>query len=139
MTRKEIKDVAASVRARLLNHARENQIEFNLVLRRYFFERFLYRLSKSDARNRFILKGAMLLRTWSDSPYRATVDLDLLHIGRSDSNAVRDDVLFVLDAKVETDDGVRFDRDSIDVEELRANEEYLGFRVSGKLGSEPEK
>jgi hypothetical protein len=130
MTRKEIKDVAASVRARLLNHARENQIEFNLVLRRYFFERFLYRLSKSDARNRFILKGAMLLRTWSDSPYRATVDLDLLRVGGSDRDAVRDDFLRILDMNVETGDGVRFDSGSLRIEELRASEEYLGFRIS---------
>ncbi len=130
MTRKEIKDVAASVRARLLNHARENGIEFNLVLRRFLFERLLYRLSKSDGRNRFVLKGAMLLRIWSDSPYRATVDLDLLRTGESAREDVQADFQQILSTDVDFDDGVRFDFSSLQIEELRANEEYLGFRIS---------
>ncbi len=130
MTRKEIRDVAASVRARLLNHARENGIEFNLVLRRFLFERLLYRLSRSDGRNRFVLKGAMLLRIWSDSPYRATVDLDLLRTGKSAREDVQEDFQQILSAEVELDDGVRFDLPSLQIEELRANEEYLGFRIS---------
>jgi hypothetical protein len=44
-----MKDVAASIRARLLNHARVRQLEFQSVLTRYGVERFLYRLSVSPS------------------------------------------------------------------------------------------
>ncbi len=130
MTKREIRNVAASVRARLLNHARKHRIEFNLVLRRFFFERFLYRLSKSDVRDRFVLKGAMLLQIWSATPYRATVDLDLLRKGPSNRDAIRDDLRAVLALEVEPDDGTQFDAESIRIEELRTDEEYIGFRIT---------
>jgi hypothetical protein len=53
-------DRAASVRARLLNLARQRGEDFQITLRNYFFERFLYRLGRSPVRERFVLKGAML-------------------------------------------------------------------------------
>jgi hypothetical protein len=50
-------NVAASIRARLLNHARAHDQAFDLVLTRYVLERLLYRLSRSSAADRFVLKG----------------------------------------------------------------------------------
>ena len=44
-------------------------------------ERFLFRLSISDQRERFVLKGAMLFAIWHDDPFRPTRDLDLLGHG----------------------------------------------------------
>jgi hypothetical protein len=70
--------LAASVRQRLLNLAIAQKEDFNLVLTRYGIERLLYRLERSAAGERFILKGAMLFILWSDSPHRATKDVDLL-------------------------------------------------------------
>jgi len=70
-------DLGASVAARLLNRARQTGDEHQTLLTSYCLERFLYRLGMSDRRERFVLKGAMLLRLWSDQPYRATRDLDL--------------------------------------------------------------
>lgn len=130
MTEREIKNVAASVRARLLNHARANGTDFQLVLRQFFFERFLYRLSKSPSRQRFVLKGAILLRLWSGQPYRATVDLDLLRRGESSRESILDDLRELFDLNVKPDDGVRFATNTIRIDELRADEEYLGFRVT---------
>lgn len=49
-----------------------------LLLTRYALERLLHRLSLSLHRERFVLKGAMLLATWFDEPHRATRDVDLL-------------------------------------------------------------
>ena len=57
------RDMGASVRARLLNLARERGQVFDLLLTRYALERLLYRLSISAHRDRFLLKGAMLLLT----------------------------------------------------------------------------
>ena len=51
------RNVAASVRARLLNRARETKQDFNLVLTRYAIERLLYRISISKHADQFLLKS----------------------------------------------------------------------------------
>lgn len=58
---REVKNKAASVRAKLMNIARAEKIDFDFLLLRYFQERFLYRLAISEFSNRFILKGGLLL------------------------------------------------------------------------------
>src|ERR1700676_1042771 len=75
---KQIRDIGASVRARLLALARHRNQQFDLVLTRYALERLLYRLSLTTHRERFVLKGAMLITTWFDDPHRPTRDVDLL-------------------------------------------------------------
>ena len=74
------RNLAASVRQRLLNLAQAQREDFNLVLTRYGIERLLYRLEQSAAGERFILKGAMLFVLWSDTPHRTTKDVDLLGV-----------------------------------------------------------
>jgi hypothetical protein len=73
---REVRNVAASVRARLLEGAKARGEEFALTLQRYAAERFLYRLGHSMFADRFVLKGAMLFSLWQDM-YRATKDVDL--------------------------------------------------------------
>jgi len=63
------RNIAASVAARLLSQAKTSGDDYQILLTAYAFERFLYRLGRSAKRNRFVLKGAMLLRLWSDRPY----------------------------------------------------------------------
>ena len=128
MKDKEPKDRAASVRARLLNLARGRGEDFQLTLRNYLFERFLYRLSCSPLRERFVLKGAMLLRLWAEQPYRATVDLDLLSRGSSEPAIVARDIAAICTTEV-PDDAVVFDVATISLEPIRADEEYAGVRV----------
>ena len=67
------RNVAASVRARLLNRARETGQDFNLILIRYAIERLLYRLSISAYADQFLLKGALLFDLWFDIPHRPRV------------------------------------------------------------------
>jgi hypothetical protein len=108
-------NLAASVRARLLDLARRRGDEFQLVLSEIATERLLYRLGVSPHADRFVLKGAMLLRLWSSARHRATWDLDLLGRGVDSvgavSAAVRD-----LCAVVE-DDGLVLDAGSISASE----------------------
>ena len=59
-------DLAASIAARLLNRAKQTGDDHQSLLTSYCLERFLYRLGVSDRRDRFVLKGAMLLR-WHPS------------------------------------------------------------------------
>jgi predicted nucleotidyltransferase component of viral defense system len=121
------KDVAASVRARLLELSRRRGVEFQLVLSEFAIERLLYRLGVSPHADRFVLKGAMLLKLWARGPGRATWDLDLL--GRGD-NAVDAVAAVVRDlCEIEAADGIVFDPRSIAGEEMRADEEYAGVRI----------
>lgn len=62
-------DLAASVAVRLLNRAKETGDDHQTLLTSYCLERFLYRLGASCHRDRFVLKGAMLLRLWLDRPW----------------------------------------------------------------------
>lgn len=62
---------AASIRARLLNRARAERADFNLMLTRYSLERLLYRLSVSSWAEQFLLKGALLFDLF-DQPHRPT-------------------------------------------------------------------
>ena len=71
----------ASVRARLLNKAKADKLDFSLVLTRYGLERLLYRLSISSNKDNFLLKGALLFDMWFDVPHRPTRDIDLLGFG----------------------------------------------------------
>lgn len=122
-------DLAASVAARLLNRAKETGGDHQTLLTSYCLERFLYRLSVSDRRDRFVLKGAMLLRLWSDRPYRATRDLDLLRRGDGDSEAILDDLRAIVAVPVPPD-AVIFDGGSISLEAIRAEDEYAGTRAT---------
>jgi len=121
------KDLSASVRARLLNIAKAQGVDFNQVLVRFALERMLYRLGESVHADRFVLKGALLFTLWYDMPHRATRDADLLGFGASDlasmAQAFRDI------ASVRVDDGISFDPASIRVSEIRKDAGYAGARV----------
>lgn len=120
-------NVPASVRARLQNLARQRKLEFQLVLSEFAIERLLYRLGTSRHAERFVLKGAMLFKLWSDDRHRATWDLDLLGQG---ANNVADVVAVVRDVcSISGEDGIVFDIGSITGEEIRAGDEYAGIRV----------
>lgn len=122
------RNLSASVTARLLNRARQTGIDYQILLTNFCFERFLYRLGESQARDRFVLKGAMLLRVFSDQPYRATRDLDLLRRGAGSEKAIREDISMICTTEVEPD-AVRFEHTSIRIESLRPEDEYAGTRV----------
>lgn len=127
-------NLAASVRARLYNLSRQRKLEFQLVLSDFAIERLLYRLGVSDHAHRFILKGAMLFKLWSDERHRATWDLDLLGRGANDVAHV---IAVVRElCAISADDGIVFDRDSIVGEEIGGADEYAGVRVrlEAKLG-----
>lgn len=121
------RNIGASVRQRLLNlaHARGQPME--LLLTRYALERLLHRLSLSPHRERFVLKGAMLLATWFDEPHRATRDVDLLGFGDAAEDALLDTFREIM--AIEVDDGIVFDLMSLRIEAIREDVEYGGSRL----------
>lgn len=121
-------DVAASVRARLLNHAKKHGEEFELTLTRFAVERLLFRLGACSARDRCILKGASLLSIWLPDPYRATRDVDVLASGPTDDASIRS-LIAEICAVPCPEDGLRFDVSNLSVEPIRGEEEYVGQRA----------
>lgn len=122
-------DMAASVRARLLARAKQRGEDFQLTLVRYAIERFLYRLGKSTHRDVFVLKGAMLFTLWSAEPFRATGDLDLLGLGAVGERRVKEMIAALAALEVEPD-GIVFDASRLQIEEMNAQDEYKGLRLS---------
>jgi predicted nucleotidyltransferase component of viral defense system len=125
---KPTKDIATTVRARLLELSKERKEDHQLLLVRYANERLLHRLSVSQHAGQFVLKGAALFTLWTGRAHRATRDLDLLGFGDPDEERIR--VIFVEILRVSDDnDAVVFDTTSLSVETIREGQEYGGVRV----------
>ncbi len=128
MSQKNVKNIAASIKQKLLNKSKEMARPFSEVLQYYGLERFLYRISASKYQNNFTLKGALLFTAWRQSAIRSTVDIDLL--GKVSNNP--DDIVKIFqdicNQKTE-DDGLRFDDSSIVAEQITLDADYQGVRV----------
>lgn len=136
MTRRPLQNISASVRQRLLTHAKEHGSNYDRVLARYAIERLLFRLSQTEARDDYFLKGAMLFATWPAHAFRPTGDLDLLGHGNADPAAIIE--LFTHICQVEVpEDGIIFDTTTLRHETIREDETYQGISLSlsGRLGT----
>lgn len=123
-----VTNMAASVRQRLLNLSQARGADYNALLAQYAIERFLYRLSKSELADRFVLKGAMLFRVWAADLHRPTKDLDLLGFGDPTPDAVAGAVRQIIATSV-PDDGLRLDPTTVAAAEIRGQQEYGGIRA----------
>jgi len=129
MTERVIRDLAASIRVKLLAHSKQYNDDFQRVLTRYAIERLLFRLSQTDAAERYVLKGAMLFATWPEHVFRPTGDLDLLGQGDPDPAALKE--LFNIICQVEVPvDGIVFDPATLKIEPLREVDKYQGARLN---------
>jgi hypothetical protein len=122
------KNVAASVRARLLTRAKEQDMDYNLILTKYALERLLYRLGVSQWADTFLLKGALLFDLWFDQPHRPTRDMDLLGFGSSDLADLI--TVFSTVCALPHDDGMVFDPTTVRAAEIRKEANYAGVRVT---------
>jgi hypothetical protein len=122
------RNLAASIRDRLLNKARAEKLDYNLLLTRYALERMIYRLSISAERDRFLLKGALLFDLWFDVPHRPTHDADFLGFGSAEIPQV--EAVFRDICRIEVGDGIVFDPDSVKAAEIRKEANYAGVRVT---------
>ncbi len=118
---------AASIKQRLLNLARKEGRIYEVVLLRYALERLLYRLSISDLRDRFILKGGMLVTLWIEGGNRETRDADFL--GYGDANPEKLKAAFADIMAIGADDGLVFDIKDLTAAPIREEMEYGGVRL----------
>ena len=123
-----MKNLAASIHARLAQRRAKTGEDYNVLLVRFTLERLLYRLSRSQHREQFILKGAMLFALWEPGLHRVTRDLDLLGIGHPTLERLADIFRELCRLEVEAD-GLDFDARSVVCEDIRAQDEYAGIRV----------
>lgn len=117
-----------SVHQRLLNVRDMTGEHFNHLLMRYGLERFLYRIQMAGHDDTFVLKGAMLFALWHDVPGRPTRDIDLLGFGDLTHDRLRA-IFFDACTVIVEDDGLCFDPDSIQTNDIRDDQEYQGVRV----------
>ena len=78
MNKESIKNYGKSIRSKLLNVAKKEDVFYQTVLTRYFQERLLYRMSQTQYRNNFYLKGGALMYAYERFAARPTLDIDFL-------------------------------------------------------------
>lgn len=126
------KNYGVSNKARLLNITRQTEGQtYMQVLLRFIQERFLYRLSVSEYREHFFLKGGALLYAHERFNARPTMDMDFMgdRIDRDKENIKQ---AFQTICRVECpEDGVTFDSGDNDItlEDITLEREYNGIRV----------
>ncbi|MFN2340529.1 MAG: nucleotidyl transferase AbiEii/AbiGii toxin family protein [Halanaerobium sp.] len=122
------KNLAASVLGRLKNISKELELPYNLVLQLFVQERLLYRLSKTEYKDNFLLKGGLLLYSMTEFKGRPTKDIDFLLRGLS--NKVEDiEKIIKKIAEVEVNDGVSFESNEIKSQTITEGAEYKGQRI----------
>lgn len=125
-----IKNYGKSIRTRLLNVAKQEEVFYQTILTRYFQERLLYRISQTRYRENFCLKGGALMYAYERFAARPTLDIDFLgtHIsndGEHIAEAFRE--ICAVDCK---EDGVQFDCDKIVTQNITEFKDYHGHPVS---------
>ncbi|MDR2578412.1 MAG: nucleotidyl transferase AbiEii/AbiGii toxin family protein [Chitinispirillales bacterium] len=134
MTAKNVKDIAVSVRQKLLNKSKAENRPFEEIARRYAMERFLYRLGQSEYKERLILKGALMFAVWESSIYRPTLDIDMLGLIGNDAAILETCIKEICMVKTAAD-GIVFDPITVKSSTIIKNADYAGRRVSfvGKM------
>jgi hypothetical protein len=125
---KEIKNMEASIKSRLLNISKVRDVDYNALLRHYFQERFLARLASSRFKDSFILKGSFLFLAYKIPGSRLTQDIDFLAYSISNDEAELKNIFReITDLKL--DDCVVFDSSKIKSELINESGIYQGFRI----------
>ncbi|MBI5049840.1 MAG: nucleotidyl transferase AbiEii/AbiGii toxin family protein [Nitrospirae bacterium] len=126
--KKDIKNIKASVRARLQDKAKEAAQPFSEILQYYGMERFLYRFSRSKYADKFILKGALMFTVWQVPQRRTTLDIDFS--ARYDNQIATIEKVIKDVCKVSvTPDGLVFDSQTVKGQKIKEDADYEGIRV----------
>ncbi len=121
---------AHSIKAKLLNLSKQENIQYQQLLTRYFHERLLFRLSISCYRSKFILKGGALLYVYEQFAARPTLDIDFMGTCISnDKESIK--AAFSEICEVEyIEDGVVFHADTIETDDIAVEKKYPGVRIT---------
>ena len=115
-----------SFKAKINNYAKKNHLPAQVVLQNVMFERFLDRLSKSEYKDKFVIKGGMLISALVGLNTRATMDLDTtLRKLELTEKKVREAVGKICDTDLSDDISFRINS----VSPIRKDDVYGGYRV----------
>lgn len=116
-----------SIKGKIRNLAEQKNLKSQEVLQIYFFERLLERLSKSQYKNNFVIKGGFLISSLIGIENRTTMDMDTTIKGIAlEEDRIKEIVEEILDINV--DDGIRFEIK--DISYIREEDKYENFRIS---------
>lgn len=119
-----------SIRGKLLNISKKENIFYQTILTRYFQERLLYRISQTRYRSNFYLKGGALMYAYEKFAARPTLDIDFL--GHNISNEEESIVAAFKEicSVPYEEDGIAFDIDHITAHIITELKDYHGIRLS---------
>jgi len=123
------KKLSVSVRQKLFSYSQKVNVDFQVVLAQFGFERLLYRLCKSEHAGQYTVKGALMFLVWTGEQYRPTRDLDLTASRKHSGNELKTIFQGICSLQVE-DDGLVFLSTSVRVAPIREDTEYGGLRVT---------
>lgn len=117
---------AMSLKAKIKNYAKNNNIAAQVVLQNYMFERFLARMSESEYNEKFVIKGGMLVAAIVGLDTRSTMDLDttLKNLPLTEEK-ILEAVKNICD--IDFADDVTFE--TVSVAPIRKDDRYGGFCV----------
>ena len=115
------------IKGRIKSVAKQNNADARTLMRIYMMERFLERLTQSEYRDNFIIKGGILVTAMIGVAHRSTMDIDT---SMNNLNLSAEDALRVVNQvkDIDLDDGVSFDVK--DVSNIMDEMEYPGIRVT---------
>lgn len=122
------KNYGKSVKTRLLNLMNETGYKYLYLLARYFNERLLYRVSVSQYKDNFLLKGGSLLYAMDGLNARPTIDVDFMAERISRNREFLTKVFQEILGIVCDEDGVTFDTENITMEPITVEKKYPGTR-----------
>jgi hypothetical protein len=118
-----------SLKAILLNLAKKENLFFQQVITRYLHERLLYRVSLSEYKSSFVLKGGNLMYAIEGLHSRPTIDIDMLAKNiDNDKENIRQIFKKICEIKYEND-CVIFNSNSIVVSDIAEEKKYSGVRL----------
>jgi predicted nucleotidyltransferase component of viral defense system len=124
---KEVTNIAASVQARLQRQAAERGRQYQEILHYYAIERFLHRLSHSEYKRRFVLKGGLSFFGWEVDLRRPTRDIDFQSFMDTTQEQLRKIIEEICSTPYEKD-GMIFDTEKMRVDRIMEEKEKGGFR-----------
>ena len=130
MKKEQTKNYGKSIRSKLLNIAKKEDVFYQTILTRFFQERLLYRISQTKYRSNFYLKGGALMYAYEKFAARPTLDIDLLGCNISNEGTVIIAAFKEICSVLYEEDGIKFDTDNITAQNITEFKDYHGIRLS---------
>lgn len=128
--KESVKNYGKSIRSKLLNVAKKEDVFYQTILTRYFQERLLYRMSQTRYRSNFYLKGGALMYAYERFAARPTLDIDFLGNNISNEGEIVVSAFREICSVSYEKDGIAYDTENISFKNITEFKDYHGIRLS---------